>query len=199
MVPKSSRNPLVGFSALRQPSRVPCSLRLLLAQSPQPPGPWLGLLLPAPVPVAPAVHLVAGAAWTRHLRYLILPLRLQPSPCPPAPLSSVGLTSPRPANPGLTAPQQWGGGCHRAPTASPHLAAAPRLPRGPDVAPPPTPLSLHWVHPGLHPHSLPHPSICPDRMRARLRAVKYPQLGPLGFRVTTLPFPSRIWKPSPSA
>lgn len=51
-----------------------------------------GLLLPAPVPVAPAVHLAAGAARTRHLRYLILALRLQPRG---PPMSSVGLTSPR--------------------------------------------------------------------------------------------------------
>lgn len=137
------------------------------------------------------MHLVAGAAWTRHLRYLILLLRLQPSPCPPAPLSSVGLTSPRPANPGLTAPQQWGVGATRAPPAPPHLAAAPRLPRGPDVAPPPTLLSLRWARPAfiLTPYPIP-PSA---------ETVKFPLLGPLGFRVATLPFPSRIWKPSPSA
>lgn len=69
-------------------------MRLLLAQGSQPPSPGMGLLLPVPVLVAPAVHLVAGAAWTRHLRYLILPLRLQPSPCPPAPLSAYELCRP---------------------------------------------------------------------------------------------------------
>lgn len=93
-------------------------MRLLLAQGSQPPSPGLGLLLPVPVLVAPAVHLLAGAAWTRHLRYPILPLRLQPSPCPPAPLSAYEL-----CRPDITqARQSWAeqpphtpssGGCHK--------------------------------------------------------------------------------------
>lgn len=78
----------------------------------------LGLLLPATVPVAPAVHLAAGAARTRHLRYLILPLRLQPGRTRPAyELSRPDITQ-GPPIPGST-PQQ--AGMSRSP-AAPHRA-----------------------------------------------------------------------------
>lgn len=62
-VPKALPNPL--FQGLRPPgSPVRALSGLPKALSRRVPG----LLLPAPVPRAPAVHLAAGAAWTRHLR-----------------------------------------------------------------------------------------------------------------------------------
>lgn len=152
-------------------------------------SPGLGLRLPVPVPVAPAVHLVAGAAWTRHLRYLILPLRLQPSPCPPAPLSAYEL-----CRPDITqARQSWAeqpppththtppsalGDATGAPAALSHLVAAPRLPLRPDVAPPPAPLVPRWVLSAGAFIPSPHPSIRRDRMWARPRAVKLPSFWP---------------------
>ena len=93
LLPQALPNPLLRGPRLPGgPTQGPRPVRLPLAQGSRHPSP--GLLLPAPVPVAPAVHLVAGAAWTQHLRYSILPLRLQPSPCPPAPKSAYELCRP---------------------------------------------------------------------------------------------------------
>lgn len=140
--PRVSAEPSRGDPGPQGALQSPSSVGLLLAWGPQLPSPGPGLLLPASVLVAPAVHLAAGAAWTRHLRYLILPLRLQPSPGPPAPPSACELR-----RPDITqARQSWAlGDATGASTAPPHLAAAPHLPRGPDVAPPPAPLSLRKV------------------------------------------------------
>lgn len=60
--PTSPPNPLAGI----RPGGALSSARVLggsrLPGAPRLPGPRLGLLLPLPVPVAPAVHLAAGAA-----------------------------------------------------------------------------------------------------------------------------------------
>lgn len=162
-------------------------MRLLLAQGSQPPSPGMGLLLPVPELVAPAVHLVAGAAWTRHLRYLILPLRLQPSPCPPAPLSAYEF-----CRPDITqARQSWAeqppphtpssGGCHKGTNCSvtPGRCTAPAPPARCGPAPCAFLPPLGTEHQGLHPNST---SLHPPRqyvgLTASSEAPRY--LAPLG-------------------
>lgn len=140
MRPGGSAKPSLAWAvAPREPSQSPCPVRLLLAQGPQPLGPGAGAAPTCARAGGPTVHLAAGAAWTRHLRYLILPLRLQPSPCLRAPLGSVDLTSPR-ARQSQTEILLNSRGCHGVSTALPHPAAEPRLPCEPDVAPASVPL-----------------------------------------------------------
>ena len=141
----------------------------------------------------PAVHLAVGAASTRHLRYLIPPLRLQPSlparPHPRAPKSSVGLTSPGAFQSPAKPPNSWechgGGG---SPTAGLNLAAVP-TPRARCGLVPAAPLSRRFAL------SIP----ASIRQRQFDLTVGTPMFGPPGFRVTAPLFPSRIWKPSRSA
>lgn len=164
-VPEAPPNPLLRESWPRgRPLENSSPVRLLLAQGSQPPAPGLGLLLPAPVPVAPRCAPGGGGGMDRTpaLSDPSSQVTAQPVPARAYELCRPDITQDPPI-PSGTPPAV--GDATEPPTAVPH-PALPRLPLGQDVAPPPAPLSLarRWAPGASSPYS--SPPYAGDRMRS---------------------------------